>query len=117
HLLLLLLLGAAVKDGGAASLRAGCEQAADLVAQLPAGTPVAIRYSISGAGGPCYKVTANLEGRTVEGYLPNTAIQDTAAFDKARKQGGRIGASEVMDAVRTATPEAAVGASDNAPPQ
>ena len=117
HFLLLLLLGAAVKDGGA-PLRAGCEQEADLVAQLPPGAAVTIRYSVSGAGGACYKVTASLEGRTVDGYLPATVVQDTAAFDKARLQGGRIGVSEVMEAVRVEAPEVAPGASDDAaPPQ
>jgi len=116
HLLLLLFLAAAVKDGGA-SLRDGCEPEADMVAQLPTGTSVVIRYSLSGAGGPCYKVTASLDGRTVDGYLPGSAVKDTAAFDKARKEGGRIGVSEVMEAMKTETPQAAVETSGNAPPQ
>lgn len=116
HVLLILLLAAAVKDGGA-PLRAGCEPEDDLVTNLPGGTEVAIRYSLSGAAGPCYRITASLDGKTVEGYLARTAIGDTAAFDKARKQGGRIGASQVMDAVRSATTEAVAGVSADAPPR
>jgi len=53
----------------------------------------------------------------VEGYLPGAAVKDTAAFDKARKEGGRIGVSEVMEAMKTESPEAAAEASGNAPPQ
>lgn len=117
HPLIALLLAASVKDGGA-DLRAGCEPDADLVAQLPPGTDVAIRFSLSGSAGPCYKVIAtSANGKTSEGYLPKTAIADTSEFDKARKSGGRIGASQVMDAVRSEPSESATQVSDNVPPQ
>jgi len=113
---LMLLLAATVKGPGA-PLRTGCEPEAGYIAQLPRGTQVAIRFSLSGSAGPCYKITASLGGQTVEGYLPGGVIEDTAAFDKARAQGGRIGVSEVMEAVRTEVAEVAVGTKDNVPPQ
>jgi len=98
HLLLSLLLAAAVKDGGA-PLMGGCEADSPTVIQLPAGTEIAIRYSLSGQSFPCYKVVANLEGRSQEGYLPGSAIADLASFDAARKQGGVLGTREVLAAV------------------
>ena len=101
HVLVVLLLAAAIKDGGA-PLRAGCEANANVVAQLLAGADITIRYSLSGEAGPCYKVTASVEGRTLDGYLPGSAIADTSAFDKARKQGGRVGSSEAGSQARDA---------------
>jgi hypothetical protein len=84
-LLLVLLLAAAVKDGPT-PLRSGCSTDARVLASLPAGAPVTIRYSINGETGPCYKVAVELEGKTLEGSLPASAISETEDFDKARSQ-------------------------------
>jgi hypothetical protein len=46
HLLLTLLLAAAIKDGGA-SLRSGCALDSATINKLPAGSEVTIRYSLS----------------------------------------------------------------------
>jgi len=103
HLLLSLLLAAAVKEGGA-PLRSGCDADSRAVTQLPAGAEITIRYSLSGQSVPCYKVVAKFDGRTEEGYLPGSAIADLSSFENARKQGGVLGTREVLAAV---TPPAA----------
>ena len=98
YLLLTLLLAAAVKDGGA-PLRGGCESDSSVVAQLPAGTEITIRYSLSGQSVPCYKVQAKLNGQPTDGYLPASSILGLETFENARKQGGTLGTKEVLAAV------------------
>lgn len=98
HLLLGLLLAVTIKDGGA-PLRSGCDADSTALTQLPAGTEVTIRYSLSGQSVPCYKVVAKIEGGAREGYLPASAIVDLSSFDTARKQGGVLETREVLAAV------------------
>ena len=45
-----------------------------------------IKYSINAETGPCYKVSVELEGKTLEGSLPATAVDQTDDFDQARRQ-------------------------------
>jgi len=84
-LLLVLLLAAAVKDGPT-PLRSGCSPDARVLASLPAGVPVTIKYSINAENGPCYKVSVELDGKTLEGSLPASAVSETEDFDRARSQ-------------------------------
>src|SRR5512147_354242 len=83
-LMLVLLLAAAVKDGPT-PLRSGCSPDAKVLASLPAGVPVTIKYSINADNGPCYKVSVELDGRTLEGSLPASAVNQTDDFDQARR--------------------------------
>ena len=98
-LLLLLLLGAAVKDGPA-TLRSGCSPDAPALASLPSGTPVTIRYSIAGETQPCYKVSAEVNGKTLEGSLPASTIGGLEDFDQARRQAVWLDAATVVNAIR-----------------
>jgi hypothetical protein len=98
HLLLSLVLAAAVRDGGA-PLRSGCDADSTAVAQLPAGAEITIRYSLSGQSVPCYKVIAKFDGKTADGYLLASAIIGLESFETARKQGGTLGTKEVLAAV------------------
>ena len=84
-LVMVLLLAAAVKDGPT-PLRSGCSPDARVLASLPAGVPVTIKYSINAENGPCYKVSVELEGKTLEGSLPATVVDQTDEFDQARRQ-------------------------------
>jgi tetratricopeptide (TPR) repeat protein len=101
-LLLVLLLAASVKDGPTA-LRSGCSSDASTSASLPAGAPVTIRYSISGESQPCYKVSAEVNGKTVEGYLPASAIGGLEDFDQARRQAVWLDAATVVSTIRAST--------------
>lgn len=113
HLLLTLALVAAIKDGGA-PLKSGCEPDSGTLSQLPGGTEITIRYSLSGQSVPCYKVAAKVDGEIRDGYLPAGSIDDLTAFDNARKQGGVLGTREVLAAVGVpATPTPQPGRSGN----
>ena len=96
---LLVLLAAAVKDGPT-PLRSGCSPEARVVASLPAGVPVTIKYSINGESGPCYKVSAELDGKTVEGSLPASAVTETEDFDQARRQAVWMDTPLIVNTIR-----------------
>ena len=98
-LLLVLLLAAAVKDGPT-PLRSGCSPDARVLASLPAGAPLTIRYSINGETGPCYKVAVEMDGKTLEGSLPASAISETEDFDKARSQAVWIDTPLIVNTIR-----------------
>jgi hypothetical protein len=109
HLLLSLLLVAAVKDSGA-QLKSSCEADASAVAELPGGTDLTIRFSLSGQRTPCYKVQAKLGTTVAEGYLPGDAITGLETFDKARKQGAALEVRDVLVAVGAPTASKTKGA-------
>ena len=94
HVLVILALAMAVGPGGA-TLRTGCYADSTVVGQVPEGSPVTVKFSLSGQSEPCYKVTTTIGGKTVEGYLPGTAISDLESFDQARKAGARYWGREM----------------------
>ena len=106
--LMFALLAAAVvkEDGkeGPTQLRSGCSSNAPALAALPAGAPLTIRYSISGESQPCYKVSVEAGGRTLEGYLLSTAIGGLEDFDQARHQAVWLDTATVVNTIRAATP-------------
>ena len=64
-----------------AVLRAGCEPGSDEVARLEPGVEVAVRFSMNGEGGVCYKVVAG--GR--QGYLGAADIEGLEGFEQGRR--------------------------------
>ncbi len=100
-LLLALLLAVSIKDDNTA-LRSGCSSDAPLVASLPAGTPLQLRYALSGESVPCYKIAAEVGGRQIDGYLPAAAIEGLDSFDKGRRDAAWVTTSEALNAVRNA---------------
>jgi len=98
-LLLVFLLAAAVKDGPT-PLRTGCSPDARVIASLASGVPVTIQYSISGETGPCYKVSVNVDGKTLEGSLPASAIGETEDFDQARRQAVWMDTPLIVNTIR-----------------
>ena len=79
-----------IKEDGA-QLVTSCGRRAELVEQLPAGTRLKIRSSMAGQGDTCYRVTAEVDGRTLRGYVSGSAIGDLSDFEQARRGAGRIG--------------------------
>lgn len=100
-LLLALLLAVSVKEDNTA-LRSGCSADAPLVAALPAGTPLRLRFALSGESVPCYKIAAEMGGRQIEGYLPAAAIAGLDSFDKGRRDASWVTTNEALTAVRNA---------------
>jgi len=98
-LVLVLLLAAAVKDGPT-PLRSGCSSDARVLASLPAGAPVTIKYSINGETGPCYKVSVEVDGKVLEGSLPASAVGETEDFDQARRQAVWMDTPLIVNTIR-----------------
>ena len=65
------------------ALRSGCDQTAEVLATLPAGTPVQIRFRLSD-GSDCFKVSATLEGKVVMGYVPASGLSGLEQFEQGR---------------------------------
>jgi len=102
--LVLLLLAATVKEDakdGPVRLRSGCSSDASALTTLPAGAPVTIRYSISGESQPCYKISVEVAGKTLEGYLPASAIGGLEDFNQARRQAVWLDAATVVESIRS----------------
>src|SRR5262249_18721963 len=59
----LLFLAVSVKDTSA--LRTGCAADESPVTTLAAGTTVTIRFAMAGDSTPCYKVSAEVAGKTI----------------------------------------------------
>ena len=103
-LVLLLLAAATVKEDvkdGPVRLRSGCLSDASALTTLPPGAPVTIRYSISGESQPCYKVSVEVAGKTLEGYLPASAIGGLEDFNQARRQAVWLDAATVVESIRS----------------
>jgi len=96
-----------VKDEGTA-LRSGCSGDAPLVTSLPAGTPLKLRYALSGESVPCYKVAVDMGGRQIDGYLPAAAIDGLNSFDRGRRDASWVTTGEALSAVRDASALAAL---------
>ncbi len=112
-LLLALLLAVSIRDDNT-PVRSGCSGDAPLVATLPAGTPLKLRYALSGESVPCYKIAAEVGGRQIDGYLPAAAIEGLDSFDKGRRDAAWVTTSEALSAVRNAASLDALKAPDGA---
>src|SRR6266446_4371441 len=93
------LLALTVKEDRA-PLRSGCAVDSNVVATLPAGASLTVRYALSGESTACYKVAAEVGGKTVEGYLPADAIDGLDGFDKDRREAAWLDTAQVMSAIR-----------------
>jgi len=98
-LLLILLMAASIKDGPT-PLRSGCSPDARVLASLPSGTPVTIRYSIAGETEPCYKVSIQADGKTLEGSLRARALDGIEDFDQARRQAVWMDTPLIVNTIR-----------------
>jgi hypothetical protein len=91
-LLLLPLLFAVTVKSPQAPLRSGCADSDPAIAQLTAGTPVSIRFSVSD-GSDCYKVTATVDGQNQTGYLSAAQLNGLETFNTQRRYAPSIDAS------------------------
>jgi hypothetical protein len=99
-LLSLFLLAVTVKQDRVA-LRDGCDADAQTTATLPLGASVTIRYALSGADTPCYKVSAEADGKTLEGFLPASALEGLEGFQQGLREAAWPDLTQVMGAVRS----------------
>src|ERR1700722_7328341 len=68
-------------------LRSGCDSQDGIVASLPAGTPVEVRFRLSD-GSDCFKVAATIDGKDVLGYVPASALTGLERYEKERSLSG-----------------------------
>ena len=80
----------AVREDGAI-VRSGCEAGDSAIATVRAGSPAQVRFSISGS---CYKVSVVSEGKTVEGYLPASALSGTEDFEQSVRSAPTVRATQ-----------------------
>jgi hypothetical protein len=92
-------------------LRAGCEIHDETVAALPAGSPIEIRFAMTGAVETCYKVSATVGGKPVQGYLPASALSGLDEFENGRQSAPAIEVSREVQKAIAPSPEIA-GAPD-----
>lgn len=106
---LLWFLALSVKNDGTA-LRSGCATDSDVVAQLPAGASLTIRFAMSGESVPCYKIAAEVAGKTVTGYLTADSIDGLDSFHNGLKGANWAGGAPAS--APTASGTAAAGAAN-----
>jgi hypothetical protein len=86
-----------------APLRNSCDADATTIAKLPAGTEVTLGFALSGQGAACYKVTANVGGKEVRGYVAASALEGLDGFEQGLQSAPSLDFGQVMTAVRPAT--------------
>src|SRR5208282_6552094 len=84
-------------------LRSGCDSEASVVASLPAGTPVEVRFRLSD-GSDCFKVSATIDGKDVLGYVPASALTGLERYEQERSAAASAFSS--MDTLRALNPVA-----------
>src|ERR1700683_5611504 len=100
-LLALALMITAVKQPST-PLRDGCSADAYVVATLDAGAPIKIRYALAGESVPCYKVTVENGGKTLEGYMPASAIAGLDEFEKGLRDASWPDPEKVLGSIKAA---------------
>jgi tetratricopeptide (TPR) repeat protein len=102
----------AVRADGTA-LRSGCDSDDSLVASLPKGTPVEVRFRLSD-GSDCFKVAATIDGQDVLGYLPGSALTGVERFDQDRSSAPAVDVVRELNPVVTETKKAVARTGDPA---
>jgi tetratricopeptide (TPR) repeat protein len=86
-------------------LRSGCDTEDDVVASLPAGTPVEVRFRLSD-GSDCFKISATIGGKDVLGYVPASALTGVERYDHERSSAASVDVLRALDPVVTETKKA-----------
>ncbi len=86
-------------------LRSGCDAEDDVVASLPAGTPVEVRFRLSD-GSDCFKISATIGGQDVLGYVPASALTGVERYDHERSSAASVDVLRALDPVVTETKKA-----------
>ena len=81
----LLVLAANIRENNT-PLRSSCGGDEPVIARLAAGATVEIRFAIT-AGMPCYKVVAQVNGQTQQGYVAVQAVAGQEDFERNRMAG------------------------------
>src|SRR5580704_10599836 len=94
-------------------LRSGCDSEATVVASLPAGTPVEVRFRLSD-GSDCFKVAATIDGKDVLGYVPASALTGLERYEQERSSAASVDVLRALSPVVTETKKAVAKTGDPA---
>ncbi|HEX5227892.1 MAG TPA: hypothetical protein VFW44_09290 [Bryobacteraceae bacterium] len=94
-------------------LRSGCDAEDDVVANLPAGTAVEVRFRLSD-GSDCLKVAASVGGKDVLGYVPASALTGVDRYDQERASAASVDVVQALNPVVAETKKAVGKYSDPA---
>lgn len=70
------------------TIRSGCDAMEAILATVPAGTPIVVHSAVAD-GSVCYSVTAEHEGRMLNGYVADASLPAVTAFENARRAAFR----------------------------
>ncbi len=68
------------------SLLSSCDDGSAMVAELPQGQTVRLRFALAGGGSRCYSVETEIEGRTFKGYVYREALAGLEDFEGRRRE-------------------------------
>jgi hypothetical protein len=94
-------------------LRSGCDTDDGIVASLPAGTPVEVRFRLSD-GSDCFKVAATIDGKDVLGYVPASALTGLERYEHERSSAASVDTLRALNPVVTESKKAIVKTGDPA---
>jgi tetratricopeptide (TPR) repeat protein len=94
-------------------LRSGCDSDDGVVASLPAGTPVEVRFRLSD-GSDCFKVAATIDGKDVLGYVPASALTGLERYEQERSSAASVDVLRALNPVVTETKKAVAQTGDPA---
>jgi len=97
----LVLLALAVKQDQT-PLRSGCEAGDEIIATLPAATPVEVRFRLAD-GSDCFKIAATVNGKSVVGYVPSSALANVDQFEQQRTAAASLETKPASSAVEAET--------------
>ncbi|MGA2879511.1 MAG: hypothetical protein ABSG13_11210 [Bryobacteraceae bacterium] len=94
-------------------LRSGCDVDDGIVANLPAGTPVEVRFRLAD-GSDCFKVAATIDGKDVLGYVPASALTGLERYEQERSSAASVDTLRALNPVVAETKKAIVNTGDPA---
>src|SRR5580704_8943573 len=83
-------------------LRSGCGAGDEVVASLPAGTPIELRFRLSD-GTDCFKISASIGGKDVLGYVPGSALTGLTQYEEGRSAAASVDVPRELSRQATAT--------------
>jgi tetratricopeptide (TPR) repeat protein len=94
-------------------LRSGCDTEDSVIASLPKGTPVEVRFRLSD-GSDCFKIAATIDGKDVLGYVPGSALTGVERFDRERSSAASVDTLRALNPVAAETKKAVARTGDPA---
>lgn len=86
-------------------LRSGCDSEDTIVANLPLGAPVEVRFRLAD-GSDCFKIATTIDGKEVLGYVPAAALIGLERYEQERASSGSVETLRALNPVLSETKKA-----------